>query len=180
MRYYVIIFLFVIKLHRRAKMLLIRPFFNSYGTNFIFHPSGIFSYANIEIGNDVFIGPNANLSASNSKIIFGNKIMLGPNVTMMGGDHNTSVLGKYMFDIKVKLPENDKSILIKDDVWIGAGATILKGVTVGQGAIVAAGSVVISDVPEYSIVAGVPAKVVKMRFSEEDIKKHKELLNVWD
>ena len=62
-----------------------------------------------------------------------------------------------------------------DDVWLGHNAIVLSGVTIGQGAVVAAGALVVNDVPPYSIVGGVPAKVIKYRFTEDVIQK---LLNV--
>lgn len=69
--------------------------------------------------------------------------------------------------------------IIGNDVWIGANAIILQGVTIGDGAIIAAGAVVTKDVPPYAIVGGVPAKVIKYRFSDEVILK---LLQIkwWD
>ena len=57
-------------------------------------------------------------------------------------------------------------IIVQDDVWIGYGATILSGLTIGQGAVIAAGSVVTKDVTPYSVVAGVPARVIKYHFGE--------------
>lgn len=66
--------------------------------------------------------------------------------------------------------ENKVSVVIGNDVWLGYGTKILEGVTVGDGAVVAAGAVVTKDVPPYAIVGGVPAKVIKYRFSEEDIE----------
>jgi serine acetyltransferase len=63
------------------------------------------------------------------------------------------------------------NIVIDDDVWIGYGVTILSGVHIGQGAVVAAGAVVTKDVPPYAIVGGVPAKIIKYRFSPEIIEE---------
>ena len=75
-----------------------------------------------------------------------------------------------------KIPENDQDVLIEGDVWCGANVTILKGVTIGRGSIVAAGSVVTKSCPPYSIIGGVPAKLIKKRFSEEEIKLHELML----
>lgn len=150
--------------------------FKRIGDNVVFDPSGLYSFDSIEIGNDVFIGRGAVFSASKSNIKIGSKVMFGPNVTIMGGDHNVSVVGKYMFDVKEKLPANDLPVTIEDDVWIGAGVIILKGVTIGTGSIVAAGALVNKDVPPYSIFAGVPGKVIKMRFLESELLTHESLL----
>lgn len=66
----------------------------------------------------------------------------------------------------------DKDVIIEEDVWIGSRVTILMGVTVGRDTTIAAGSVVTKDVPPYSIVGGVPAKVIKDYWTEEQIKEH--------
>lgn len=159
-------------------MLLLLSLFKEHGKNFIFDPNGISSFSTIRVGNDVYLGPGAILMASQSEIRIGNKVMFGPNVTIMAGDHNTLQVGKYMYDVKEKLPENDLPVIIEDDVWIGTGAIILKGVTIGRGSVVAAGALVVKDVLAYSIVGGVPAKVIKMRFTEEQIKEHEEILGI--
>lgn len=75
--------------------------------------------------------------------------------------------------------EMDYSIVIGNDVWICDGAQIIGGNTIGNGAIIAAGAVVTKDVPDFSIVAGVPAKVIRYRFSEEEIK-YLSALQWWD
>ena len=87
------------------------------------------------------------------------------------------MIGKYILDITEKLPENDAPVVIEDDVWCGANVTILKGVTIGRGSVIAAGSVVTRSIPPYSIAGGVPARVIKKRFSEEQIKEHERILN---
>lgn len=161
---------------RRLKMLLLRPLFKRHGSNFIFDPDAIYSFETIEVGSDVFIGAGAVLRAPESGIRIGNKVMFGPNVTIMGGDHNTSVVGQFMFDTKIKRPEDDLVVTIEDDVWIATGAILLKGVRLGRGCIVAAGAVVTRDVPPYTVVAGVPARVVSVRFDIETILKHELVL----
>jgi len=175
----VISFVFLLfKSIRRSKVIVKRRLFAKVGTNFIFHPADLFSYSTITVGNDVYIGPGAKFSASESSITLGNKIMFGPNVTIMGGGHNTSVVGSYMYDVKEKLPENDLPVVIEDDVWVGCNVVILKGVTIGRGAIVAAGSVVINSVEPYSIVGGVPAKKISQRFTVAEIIEHEKILGI--
>lgn len=150
--------------------------FKSCGSNVIFSPWDVFSYNTISIGSDVFIGPLAIFRASESGITIGNKVMFGPRVTIMGGDHNYSEIGRYMFDVKEKSENDDLPVFISEDVWVGACVTILKGVTVGKGAIIAAGALVISDVPDYAIVGGVPAKVIRYRFTEAEVVEHERAL----
>jgi len=137
-------------------------------------------YSNIYIGNNVDLGYNADLVASKSKIIIGDHVVFGPHVSIRGGDHRIDVVGKYVDEIDdtMKLPKNDKDVIIDGDNWIGMNVTILKGVTIGRGCIVAAGAVVTKSTPPYSIVAGVPAKVIKMRFTLDQIAEHKRILGL--
>jgi len=176
MKYLAIFFLFVSKIYDRVFMYVMLSMFKKHGKNNVFFPTkSSFSYNNIVLGNDVYIGPGANFS-SFTIIDIGNKIMFGQNVTIMGGDHNITTIGKYMYDVEEKLPENDLPIIIEDDVWIGTRAIILKGVTIGKGAVVAAGSVVTKNVELYAIVAGVPTRKIKMLFSEQELTQHIALL----
>lgn len=139
-------------------------------------------YHNIFIGDNVGIGRNATFMCTRAKIIIGNNVMFGPHVFMITGGHRMDVIGKYMKDItnEDKLPENDQDIILEGDNWIGANAIILKGVTIGRGSVVAAGAVVTKDVPAYTIVGGLPARVIKMRFNSEEIKEHENLLSKKD
>ena len=100
-------------------------------------------------------------------IFFDKKVVVGHGLTVIVGDHNFSEPGKFICEQQSKLPENDQDIIIESDVWIGCNVTILKGVKIGRGSVVAAGAVVVKSCPPYSIIAGVPAKVIKRRFTEE-------------
>ena len=172
----------------KARVLLYRIFvesvkkksFSSCGKNVRIGMNCSFSgIANIAVGDNVSLGFGTRFLTTRAKVSIGNHVMFGPGVSIITGNHRTDVVGKYMDEIRDtdKLPENDKDVIIKDDVWIGANSIILMGVTVGRGSVISAGSVVTKDVPPYSIVGGVPAKVIKMRFDEETIKKHEQMLN---
>ena len=121
---------------------------------------------NIEIGSNVSIGDNAYFVTTRANIIIKDNVMFGPNVTIVTGNHRTNIQGRPMISITddEKEPENDQDVVLSGDNWIGAGAIILKGVTIGEGAVVAAGAVVTKDVPSNAIVGGNPAKVIKYRF----------------
>lgn len=158
---------------------LVRTSFGSCGKNVSVPQHCRFSgIKNIYVGDDVAFGEGQEILTTMAKLYIGSHIMFGPNVTIVTGDHRMDIKGKYMTQItnEMKLPENDQPVTLRGDNWIGANATILKGVTIGEGAVVAAGSLVIRDVPPYAIVGGVPAKVIKYRFTDDEITKHKELL----
>jgi acetyltransferase-like isoleucine patch superfamily enzyme len=76
------------------------------------------------------------------------------------------------YQLSDKNPSDDQPVIIEEDVWVGAGAYILNGVKVGRGSIIAAGAVVTKDIPPYAIVGGVPAKLIRYRWTPEEIKKH--------
>ena len=139
-----------------------------------------FTYRNVTIGNDVYIGPHALFLCTESQIFIGNKVLFGPHVTIIGGDHRITDVGRFIYDVLDKHPEDDQDVHIEDDVWIGTNTTLLKGVTVGRGAVVAAGALVTKDVPPYAIVGGVPAKVLKHRFTPEQIQEHERQLYAED
>lgn len=168
------VFLFLKKILDRLLMFSARKLFLDCGENVAFSPlTSDFAYSAISVDDCVYVGPRANFSASNGAVIkIGKKVMFGSDVTIMCGDHNTSVIGQYMYDVHEKRPEDDLSVTICDDVWVGCNVTILKGVKIGRGAIIAAGAVVTKDVPEYSISAGVPAKVIKFRWCQDIINEH--------
>jgi acetyltransferase-like isoleucine patch superfamily enzyme len=164
------------RLWKLTMMRVYRPLFGVHGRKFRFDPGGEYTYRTIHVGDDVYLGERPIFMASDSHIRIGNKVVIGPEVIIAAGNHNTSIVGKFMVDVTEKRPEDDLEVVIEDDVWIGSRAILLNGVTVGRGAIVAAGAVVTKSVPSYSIAAGVPAKVVKFRWTVETILQHEEML----
>lgn len=173
------IHIFLTKSWDKLLMYIYRAQFYSCGKNVKFYPSkSDLYYKNIQIGDNVFIGQGASFIATVSYIKIGDNCLFGPNVTIRGGNHSSHIIGKLMINYKLgdKLPTDDEPVIIDEDVWVGTGAIILKGVHIGRGAIVAAGAVVTKDVPPYSIVGGVPAKVLKFRWTSDGILKHEEIL----
>jgi acetyltransferase-like isoleucine patch superfamily enzyme len=162
----------------RLRMLLMMSLFGGHGNPFRFDPNGTYTYETIFVGDDVHLGIKPTLIASKAKIIIGSHVMFGPEVTIRGGNHRVDLLGRYMTTITEaeKRPEDDKGVVVEDDVWVGTRAIILHGVKIGRGAIIGAGSVVTHDVNPYTIVAGNPARFIKFRFSEEEIIEHETIL----
>lgn len=136
-------------------------------------------WKNLNIGNNVSIGTECVFLTTRAKVCIKDHVLFGPRVTCISGDHRFDIVGRYIDSITdaEKLEENDKDIVFEGDNWIGANAIILKGVTIGRGAIVAAGAVVANDVIPYDVVGGVPAKHIRYRFNENEIVKHESVLN---
>lgn len=90
------------------------------------------------------------------------------------------MIGKYVTDINEsnKPKGYDKDVIVECDVWIGCNVTLLSGVHIGRGAIIAAGAVVAKDIPPYGIAAGIPAKVIKFRWTIDEILEHESLLYI--
>jgi acetyltransferase-like isoleucine patch superfamily enzyme len=119
----------------------------------------------------VYIGPGCLIPP---KVKIGKYTMFAPKVSILGGDHIFNNPSKpTIFSGRPVMP----STIIGADVWIGANALIMAGIKIGDGAIIAAGSVVTKDVPEYSIYGGNPAKLIRMRFNEKEIELHRKMLS---
>src|SRR5665811_529621 len=102
---------------------------------FRFDPSGTYTHKTIHVGDQVNLGVEPVMIASMSVIRIGNNVMFGPRVTIVGGGHNTTVKGRPMSSVHEKSGNEDLGVLIEDDVWVGSGAIILRGVTLGRGSI---------------------------------------------
>lgn len=132
---------------------------------------------NVYVYDNVGIGPHALLSTPNAKIIIKGNCAIAEHLTIHTGNH-ARVIGKFVTDItEANKPQGfDKDVIIEKDVWIGSNVTILAGVHIGRGSTIAAGAVVNKDVPPYSIVGGVPAKVIKFYWTKEQILEHESKL----
>jgi acetyltransferase-like isoleucine patch superfamily enzyme len=134
----------------------------------------------IEIGYATTLGYNNFL---HGKISLGKYCQLGADVALHATNHPsnfmTTYIHKNLFNGELKELKTNKEIIIGHDVWIGHNALVLGNITIGNGAIIAGGAVVTKNVAPYSVVAGVPAKEIKKRFSDEIISEI-ETLAWWD
>lgn len=121
--------------------------------------SRLFGDPKITLGNDFYSNAFCHFIG---EIEFGNDVLVGPNVIIWSRDH-----GIKRGELIRLQPHIRAKIIIEDDVWLGARTVILKGVTINRGAVIGAGSVVTTDIPEYAIAVGVPAKIIKYRTDDE-------------
>ena len=120
----------------------------------------------IEIGDGTNIGAFNHISSIN-KIVIGKGVLTGKWVTIV--DHNHGKLDDLsIMPVRRELYSNGP-VVIEDNVWIGEKATILSNVRVGEGSVIGANSVVTKDIPPYSIVAGIPAKVIRMNANDRQV-----------
>lgn len=149
------------------------------GHNVMIKPStSIFKgLENIYISDDVRIARYAVIYTTRAKVYIGSKTGIAPYLKIITGNHNIKCVGHFMFDGDINKRENDdRDVVIEGDSWIGINVTILAGVTIGRGSVIAAGAVVTKSCPPYSIIGGVPARVLKYRFTVEEVLEHERLL----
>lgn len=151
------------------------------------YPSDVFGYQGLMelvCRDGTSIPKGSTIYCTDAPCIIGKKVLFGPRPTIITGDHRIDIFGKYITDVTVEekfvdgVNVYDQPVVIEDGVWCGANVTILKGVTIGRGSVVAAGAVVTKSFPPYSIIGGIPAKLIKMRFTEEEIKKNENDLSL--
>ena len=126
----------------------------------------IHSTASLRCGYNIYLGTNSRVNAGccvwaseNSKIVLGDNVLMGPGVKIFSSNYTTT-------DTEVPMilqPFVEKDIVIGNDVWLGANTIVVAGVKIGDGSIIAAGSVVTKDIPGYVVAGGIPAKPIKSR-----------------
>jgi acetyltransferase-like isoleucine patch superfamily enzyme len=128
----------------------------------------------IEIGDGSWIGSYCNLRPVDHKIVIGKNVLIAQMVSIISDSHEYRDVNKPMKEQGIF----GADIIIEDNVWVGCNSVILHGVRIGTGSIVSAGSIVTKNIPPYSIVAGVPAKIIK-RYSFKSKKwiKYNNFMN---
>lgn len=145
-------------------------------------PKNIFNQDIVSIGNDTYGYLEVIAYNTQYSLKIGSFCSIAPNVVfLLSCDHMINNISTYPFKVHI-LGEKSEAISkgninVEDDVWIGYGALVLSGVNIGQGAIIAAGSVVTKDVPPYAVMGGAPAKILRYRF---DLDTRKTLINNMD
>lgn len=125
----------------------------------------------LKAGAYAYVGPRCIIYP---KTEIGDYTMIANDVKIIGGDHTFNLPGIPM----VFCPRGEiKPTKIGKDVWIGANSIIMTGISIEDGAIIAAGSIVTKNVEAYSIVAGIPARFIKKRFDAKEIKTHQSMLS---
>lgn len=150
----------------------------SVGEDFHVGPnSRIWAPRSLTIGRDVYVGKNVTIEVDGT---IGPGVLIANNVGIVGRrDHDQRQVGEFISKARWVGDHQDLSlpIAIGRDVWIGFGAVVLSGTTIGRSSVIAAGAVVTTDVPENSIVSGNPAKAVSSRYSDSEFAKHNSLLD---
>ncbi len=140
--------------------------FKHFGLGAEFRPG---SYAvacsKISIGNNVVIRPGTFLFADpadgGGSITIEDKVSIGPGVHFYTNNHKFSDVSQFIYDQGYPEPTENDSIILKKGCWVGAAAIILPGVTIGENAVIGAGSVVTKNIPAFTVAVGNPAKVIK-------------------
>ena len=127
----------------------------------------------VSFGHRVQLGPRCTIQTD---VSFGDSVLVAGEVAFLGRhDHRVDVVGATVWGSG---RGETRGIVVEDDVWIGWRAIVLDGVTIGRGAVVGAGAVVTKTVSPYAIIAGVPAREISRRFTDEQARQHEAMLGL--
>ncbi len=152
-----------------GRIRLMKELFGSIGENVWMEPPIRMAYgSNTTIGNNVYINFNLTI-VDDYKVTIGNNVMFGPNVTIAVTSHPVHP------DLRREGGMFALPVVIEDDVWIGSGAIIVPGVTIGRGSVIGAGSVVTKDISSNVIAAGNPCRVLREITENDRVYYYKDM-----
>ena len=127
--------------------------------------------AGARFGRYASIGHSGNFSGP---VVVGDLSMLSFETIVVGQDHNFRDIDK---PTRINFPKDSRPVtVIESDVWIGARVTIMEGINIGRGSVIGSNSIITRDIPPYSLAAGNPAKIIKVRFSSDNQEKYEEFM----
>ncbi len=129
----------------------------------------------IELDDYTRLQPGVRVINSGGKLVVKKFSAVGAGVTIIASEHVPTV-GIPQFLSTLHINDTESTVVIEEDVWVGAESILLSHSHIGRGAVVAAGSVVTKPIPPYAVVAGSPAKIIKVRFTKEQIIAHEAIL----
>jgi acetyltransferase-like isoleucine patch superfamily enzyme len=132
--------------------------------------TSVIDYPRLAVGANVSISGNAFISGP---VTLGHDVMIGPYCALSAGAHRFDIPGKTIRDSG---GTDGRGIVLEPDVWLGHGVTVLDGVRIGVGSVVAAGSLVTKSIPPYTLSAGAPCRPLRDRFTEDQLALHHQLL----
>lgn len=159
----------------------IRYRFRSVGKNVYISGKQTVLFRDVVLGNDVFVGDYCHFGVKG--LFIDDHTLLAPQVAFVGGDHTFNIKGQrinesVLYNHTKRQYLEQKGIKIGKDCWLGFRSIIFDGVNIGEGAVIAAGSLINKDVEPYTVVAGVPARFIKHRFgTKQDALEHSKSIN---
>lgn len=135
------------------------------------NPSKVYCEEMVKLRHNLTI-----INTIDEKVIVKKYSVIAPRCTIITNSHRSTIGIPHFILGESHINDKSGSVIINEDVWIGANTTILAGVTIGRGAIIGASSLVTKDVPPYALVVGSPAKIIGVKFSKNGIIKHEKLL----
>ena len=152
--------------------------FGSCGTNtIVFYPLRIYSPSSVYLDDNVKISSGLHiLNAPGEKVIIKKYTVLAANCTIITNNHkSTCTIPQFLLGAS-HINDISKNTIINEDVWLGYGVTLMPGVNIGRGCVIGAGSIVTKSIPPYAIAVGSPARIVKKKFTIEQILVHEQAL----
>lgn len=156
---------------RRAVLPLVKIFFGAKYLGEGFQWGVNINVKGLVAGRYSYVGPRADFVGP---VVIGDLSMISADCKIVGNDH---IFNDPSIPMRINHPRGARRVtVISSDVWVGYGVKIMEGVNIGRGAIVAAGAVVVKDVPSYAVVAGIPARIIKNRFNQDEINSYESLM----